>query len=279
MIDILMSTYNGANYLPAQIESIIAQTVTEWQLLIRDDGSTDHTIQILKHYASLDNRITICEKEQGNVGVIASFERLLTHYSHSPYIAFSDQDDVWKPQKLQTLLSTIQQAENTYGNQCPLVAHSDLIVTDTQLQPIASSFWVYSHINPYLLNSNKYYLGICNSVTGGAMLFNKAAATLSLPFYKNAYMHDAWIALKTIADGGHVIPVNQPLVLYRQHGNNVLGAVKYKFCLTDWKRKWWLAKRSYTAAHPLVFHNPIHFLYWKTIYFIASHTCNPPKQP
>ncbi len=242
---ILLSIYHANDaFLREQLESIGAQTVSS-VLLKRDDSET-------------------------HLGAMHSFERLLTEADNFDYYAFADQDDVWKPQKMEELLSAMQQAEKTYGTQMPLVVHCDLEVVDSELKPIAPSFWQYSGLNPDMLDNNLPFLTISNTVTGCAMLLNAAARRVSLPFGKNAYMHDQWIAQSVLYAGGKVIPVHQSLVLYRQHGANTLGAVEYKgMRLRDLKEKHRLFWQAYRAGKGRCWHTLSAFVYWKTRHIIA----------
>ncbi len=271
MIHILMSTYNGANFIPAQLESVIGQSLTDWQLYVRDDGSTDDTRLIVSRYALTDSRIHLLPDDNLRLGAMKSFERLLETCGDAPYLAFADQDDVWNNDKLLLCYNQIAEREAVRGQSTPIVVHTDLTVVDGKLNTISKSFWQYSNLNPYLIESDIHYLAIANCLTGCTMMFNQACRQIALPFYSNAYMHDAWIGLATMLNGGEIIALNQPTMLYRQHQNNTLGAVEYHFTLGQWKWKWFLAKRSYTAAHPLVFKNIIDFARWKIRYFFALH--------
>ena len=267
-----MSTYNGELYLPAQMDSLLAQTDQEWVLLVRDDGSTDATPAILKDYvAAHPERISILEDEQKNLGAKASFEQLLSHAPEADYYMFADQDDVWLPEKVATTKAAAQALEGKLGKHTPIVVHTDLRVVDEELKQIHPSFWQYSNIRPEILDSNVHYLGICNAVTGCAMLFNSAAKQVSLPFAEYAFMHDQWIAGCVMCNGGVVKPINEATILYRQHRKNTVGAISYRFTLGEWQHKWQLAKRAYDAAHPLIWKNPIQFLWWKTRYFFKLH--------
>lgn len=270
MIHILLSTYNGARYLAEQLDSIIGQTYTDWRLFVRDDGSTDDTMQILTSYSIKDPRISIIQDSE-NVGACHSFERLLAQCDGADYYAFSDQDDIWKPNKLALSLQALLQAEAEYPNK-PIVVHTDLQVVDEQLTEIAPSFWEYGGIRPELLDNNKHYIAICNSVTGCAMLMNNPARKAVLPFPPGVYMHDAWISIRVLDQEGLVLPIKTTTILYRQHRDNVCGAQRYRFRLTNIREKYKLAVRSYQTGHPLVFRNIIHFLWWKTRYFFALHT-------
>ena len=101
MIDILLSTYNGEVFLGELIDSVMGQTYQDCRLLVRDDGSTDGTLGILRTYQdNYPQRIVLTNDMLGNVGVIKSFELLLAN-SSSEYIMFCDQDDVWLPNKVE----------------------------------------------------------------------------------------------------------------------------------------------------------------------------------
>ena len=266
MLHILLSTYNGERYLSEQLDSILAQTYTEWRLYIRDDGSKDETLCIARDYAKKDHRIVLME-DCDNLGACRSFERLLQVCGDADYFAFADQDDVWNPNKIEICMSAMRKAEQIYPNR-PIVVHTDLKVVNEKLQEIAPSFWKYSNIRPDIVDENPRYLAIGNSVTGCAMLFNRAARIASLPFPTTVYMHDAWIALVTASHGGKVIPLSIMPIAYRQHCNNVLGAVRYTLFHKKWKQRKDDARRCYSMAHPLVYANKVQFLFWKIIYFI-----------
>lgn len=268
MITILLSTYNGERFLRQQLDSIIAQTVTDWRLFIRDDGSTDGTVAVLQEYAEAHpNRIFLDETDRNRLGACRSFEYLLAQHGDAEYIAFADQDDIWLPDKLALCLKQMKQQETLHPNQ-PIVVHSDLRVVDETLQEIAPSFWRYSNIRPDLTDRNLCFMAISNSVTGCAMLFNRAARAAALPFATTGYMHDAWIALQTLAHGGQVCPHCEPTVLYRQHGENSLGAVRFSLFGKTLRKRISDAQRCYAMAHPMVFRNKAHFLLLKTTYHI-----------
>ena len=264
MIHILMSTYNGESYLQEQLDSILAQTYTDWRLFVRDDGSCDKTRNILAEYTLKDARITVVTDDK-NMGAKYSFMWLLENNGDAHYIAFADQDDVWDANKLELCMETMQQAEQRFPDS-PIVVHSDLRVVDEQLRVIASSFWQYSNIRPDLLDRNIHYMAICTSVTGCAMLFNRAARTCALPMAKSAYMHDLWIAQRTLLAGGHIIPIYQTPIAYRQHHANLLGATEYSAWRKTWQQRKEDIQQVYDLAHPAIFANKMEFWYWKLIY-------------
>ena len=123
-IDILMATYNGEKYLSEQIESIISQTYTEWNLLVRDDGSSDNTCVILTEYEKKDSRIKVIKDNKGNLGIVKNFEELL-YNSNSEFIMFTDQDDVWKKDKIEIMMRYIDDSD---------LIISDAIITNENLE-------------------------------------------------------------------------------------------------------------------------------------------------
>lgn len=270
MTEILMSTYNGEAYLREQLDSILAQTFSDWRLLVRDDGSTDSTPAILAEYAErFPDRIRIVSDGLHNLGAMRSFEKLLGG-STADYVFFADQDDVWLPEKMERMMAAIRKEEAALPENTPVIIHSDLLVVDAQLQPIAESFWRYSYLHPDLIDRHLHFLAIANTVTGCAMVMNKASRAVALPFSPDAFMHDASIAVSTKRAGGSIVPLHEALVRYRQHGHNTIGAVEYSFFNGGLKRKWLLAERSYKASRPQVFANRLSFWFWKGCYFVAT---------
>ena len=103
-VAILMSTYNGEKYLEEQVKSIISQDYTDWHLYIRDDGSTDNTVNLIKKIARDNEKITFLnENKPKNLGVTGSFMDLLAN-TKAQYYMFSDQDDYWLPDKIKVTL-------------------------------------------------------------------------------------------------------------------------------------------------------------------------------
>ncbi|WP_455043056.1 glycosyltransferase family 2 protein [Leptotrichia buccalis] len=212
-IDILMATYNGEKYLPEQIESIIFQTYKEWNLLIRDDGSSDDTFEILTKYEKKDNRIRIIKDEKGNLGTVKNFEELLK-ISNSELIMFSDQDDVWKKDKIEVMMKYIDDFD---------LIISDAIITNERLEPqYKSLFSVVSSRNGIIKNiiKNTYY-GCC-------MLFKRKILEKALPIPKNKEIgHDLWIGL--ISEKYYKVKfIDEKLIYFRRHSNNITTINKSK---------------------------------------------------
>ena len=188
-VTILMSTYNGEQFLAEQIESIQQQTFTDWELLIRDDGSKDQTPKIIKKFAEKDDRIVfINPHNRENIGVIQSFHSLLKHQP-SDYYFFSDQDDVWLSNKLQIQLEEAKK----YSTELPLLVYTDLTIVDQHLQVKHESMirTQSNHANTTLLQEITE-----NTVTGGVSMINHALADLWTGEEKSPLlMHDWYLAL------------------------------------------------------------------------------------
>lgn len=225
-----MATYNGEKYLRQQLDSILQQKYPYIEVIVIDDASTDGTLSILNEYAKLDDRIHLYRNEK-NLGVIATFDRGL-ELAKGEFIAFSDQDDVWDVNKIQILQSRMQILEESIGSSTPILVHSDLVVVNWDLQELHPSFWRYAG-----LDAKRHELAqllISNIVTGCALIANRALVESARPIPVEAVMHDHWFALVAAALG-HIEPVYEPLVSYRQHGNNAVGAQFYGW-LTIFKK-------------------------------------------
>ena len=223
-IDILLATYNGARFLPEQLASLAAQTHTDWRLLVRDDGSRDNSVEIVRDWAKgVPQTVEIVEDGRTGLGASLNFAALLEQ-SDAPYFAFCDQDDVWLPEKLELMLRLMHQFEHHDGADKPLLAFCDLAVVDEQMQELSSSFWHASRLPMTAETLRPNQIMVRNPVTGCATLGNAALRNIGLPIPADARMHDWWLALVAGAGGG-LRPVPKALVRYRQHRNNVVGAM------------------------------------------------------
>lgn len=226
MIDILLSTYNGERFIKEQIDSILSQTFTDWRLIIRDDFSKDNTPLIIKEYSEkYPEKISILTSEK-NLGCKSSFETLLRE-SKNDYVMFSDQDDIWLPDKVKEAYQMMIEAERDNKGKA-IICCTDLIVVNEKLEVLKKSYWDYARIRPSLLKTYNM-LSVNNYVTGCTMIINKKARDISLPFGKNALLHDSYIALKVKAEGGLILHSSKSNIYYRQHGYNEVGAIEVKY--------------------------------------------------
>jgi glycosyltransferase involved in cell wall biosynthesis len=220
-VQVLLSTYNGEAYLRQQLGSVFAQEGVPVSVLARDDGSSDGTLSILTEYAArYPGRLRILTRP-GRLGAMQSFAALMAA-SDADYVAFADQDDVSEPEKTAVLLGRMLRLEAESGRATPCLVHSDLRVVAKNLEPVADSFWAFSNIRPG--NNRLRHLVFRNTVTGCAMICNRALLKRALPIPADAVMHDHWLAL-CASVFGRIGVEPRALVLYRQHGENAIGAV------------------------------------------------------
>ena len=249
-VNILMSTYNGQQFLAEQIRSIQDQSYTDWTLFIRDDGSSDNTKEILKDFERQDSRIHLIDSDKSdNLGVIKSFHKLVNH-DRADYYFFSDQDDVWLPNKLEL---SLKEAQN-YPVDLPLMVYMDLKVVNQDLEIMTESMVKSQshHANTELVQELTE-----NTVTGGVAMINHALAEMWQET-DDILMHDWYLALLASAFGNLVF-IDQPGELYRQHSDNVLGARTLSKRFKKWIRPhilfavyWDLIKNSQKQARHLL---------------------------
>jgi glycosyltransferase involved in cell wall biosynthesis len=230
LILVLLPTYNGQTYLAEQIDSILAQTHQHVLLVCRDDGSTDESDAILACYAQkFPARVLHMQDELGNLGAAASFSKLMSwalgHCSEhkdgcSVYVALTDQDDIWHPERLENCLERMRREQSDSAD-LPLLVHSDLRVVNSDGEETASSFMKFQGLNPQRTSLAAQLLS--NTVTGCTSLMNLPLLRQALPIPREAVMHDWWLSLVASAFG-RICYMDQVLVDYRQHGHNTIGA-------------------------------------------------------
>ena len=224
-VEILLAVYNGGRYLGAQIDSILGQSVGNWSLVARDDGSTDGSRDLLASYQRRHpDKIGIMPAAGGNAGTLGNFSTLLAHAT-APYVMFCDQDDVWFPDKIRVSLAKMRELEASRGGEAPLLVHTDMKVTDGSLRILSDSLWRYQKSDP-ARGASLNRLLVQNCATGCSMMINRALRDLALPIPREAMMHDWWLALVAAAFGG-IGYCAEPTMLYRQHGENDIGAKKW----------------------------------------------------
>lgn len=207
-VQVLLSAYNGEKYIKKQIESILNQKEVKVLLLIRDDGSSDKTIEIIEELANKNSNITFYKGK--NLGPARSFMDLINKSNEVNYYAFADQDDVWEPNKLISAIKKLKE------NNKPELYMSSLEIVDEELKPIGIK----------QVDGNFTFEGamIKNFATGCTLVFNKKLRDI-IKSYNPTYliMHDSWITRVCYAIGGNVIIDENHYIKYRQHTGNVLG--------------------------------------------------------
>lgn len=220
--DILLATYNGAEFLEDLLRSLDDQTDQEWRLVVRDDGSKDATLKILLDWArDKEERFHLIEDGRANLGAAQNFGTLLEACT-SRYFLPCDQDDVWLPHKIASLRTAIKLEEEKTSSEVPIIVHTDLIVTDSALRPMSNSFWQAQRIRALPDKDPWKLITWQNVVTGCAMIGNSALLRVALPIPQQAMVHDWWLGLIG-ALTGKVVACGRPSVLYRQHARNTLG--------------------------------------------------------
>ncbi|MEZ5447706.1 MAG: glycosyltransferase family 2 protein [Thiolinea sp.] len=219
-VQVLLSTWNGEHWLAELLESLERQSFTDWELLVRDDGSQDQTGKLLLEWQQAHpERVRQCSMDGVHLGSTGSFSRLV-RLSDAPFLMFCDQDDVWFPEKIEMEYAAMQEMVAQYGDELPLLVHADLALVNAHKTLMAPSFW---RMRGFDVNQGKQDYLLTNTVTGCAAMFNRAAAKLAFPVPDGVQYHDRWLAL-VCAWFGKVCPLEQPLLFYRQHDYNQLGA-------------------------------------------------------
>lgn len=219
---ILLATYNGKSYLKEQIDSLYAQTDRDWTLYIHDDGSTDGTQTFIEKCCEGRDNVQILRFPPAG-GPMMNFLEMLRRVE-ADYYFFCDQDDVWMPDKIEVSKKRMFEIEAEHPG-LPVVVHGDLAVVDESLKPLLPSFWKYEDIYPERVTSFEV-MGVSNLTTGCAMLFNGAARDVTpVPPPPLTPMHDFWVTACVFRAGGIVSAIPRPLLYYRQHSGNCIGAV------------------------------------------------------
>lgn len=214
-VNILLSTYNGEKYLAEQIDSIINQTYTDWNLLIRDDGSTDNTLSIIKKYEEKDARIKfINDNNIENIGIHKSFKNL-AKFSDADWYFLSDQDDVWLPKKIEDMLSYAREDEKEAK-----LFYSDLTTVDNELNILSERIRHKKGHNK--APSLKDYL-LQPTVTGCGAMFNKKLRDYWLLESEVIGLHDSMLGFLAVSLG-QLEFIDESYTLYRQHSENVVGS-------------------------------------------------------
>lgn len=231
-VQILMSTYNGERYLREQLDSILNQTYPSIELFIRDDGSLDGTLDILKEYAKTYENVQY--EEGSNLGPIQSFLELLRNSDdRAKYYAFADQDDVWLPGKIEEAVKLLEKEPSD----TPLLYCSDLYITDENLKVIK-----IDDKAPKPSFGNALVQNIC---TGCTAVMNQALRDkINQTRPKNIVMHDWWFYL-IAALFGKVLYDQTPHMYYRQHGHNEWGAKKSRMDVLKYRLVQLTKKRGY----------------------------------
>lgn len=242
-VQVLLSTYNGEAYLKEQLDSILNQKDVAVKLFVRDDGSSDGTVDILRAYAALHENIHYLGGE--NCGVVASFFRLFElSDSDADFYALADQDDVWDEDKLSIACNKLEQMRKEKSPKkkkndsqirvytTPLLYCCDAWNTDDALNLLPESMQTAGkELIPDFRNAL-----IENIARGASIVFNQALMSyirISMP--QDIYMHDWWLYL-VASCFGEVYYDSAAHYKYRQHAGNTLGAAAPSGCSKFFRR-------------------------------------------
>jgi glycosyltransferase involved in cell wall biosynthesis len=239
-VTILLSTFNGVQFLPEQLASFVGQTHPDWRLLWRDDGSIDGTVDLLGRFGSLfpPGKVVRSPGSGQHRGIFDSFMALIDEAGDESAVALSDQDDIWLPGKLERALRCLDKVEPDR----PALYCTSLTVVDAALRPLGGSL---------KLRYNPGFPGalLQNVASGCTMVLNRAAVRAVQAAIRPEYrVHDWWIYLLVTAIGGEILFDDTPTILYRQHGSNSIGA---SWSLSLVRRAIGVAKRG-TGPYNLV---------------------------
>lgn len=238
---LITSTYNGSSYLPALLDSIAAQTYENLELYVRDDGSTDNSVEILRSYQNAfpqGKRIVLLNETDNdweNRGAHQSYRYLIQHLGDADYYLFCDQDDVWEPDKVERAVSHMEQ----YSSEIPVLYIHNYYVCDHALH-VEHTLPARSSITPEQMQQINLAHVIMTGTWGGvgmAQGFNRKLKQLTfdqgdiLP----SVAVDCWISWVVAGMNGALIYDHKPLAYYRRHSGtfssgDANGLLRYR----DW---------------------------------------------
>lgn len=221
-VTILLAAYRGGTYIAGQIDSILAQTFSDWELVISDDG--EQTGEVLDRYEKEHpDRIRRLHAGRRFGSAQKHFLWMTGQCAGSEYLMYCDQDDRWHPDKIEKTRNKMKELEAHAGSDKPLLVHTDLCVVDADMELLSPSFWKYSRLDGSRLALNE--LAVQNVVTGCTVMINRALAQKALAGAQEPamLMHDWWFAL-TAAAFGEAACLPEATMDYRQHGGNTVGA-------------------------------------------------------
>lgn len=210
-IDILMATYNGVEYIASQIRSLQSQSLSDWTLLVHDDGSTDGTLDVVAQFANADPRIKVVNDGVRFHDCALNFIHLLK-FSEAPYCIFCDQDDIWLENKLQLMYDAIAMADSNK----PQAVYSNAFIYNPEVPTISGSATL---CRPHTLYDVLFMNG---GIQGCALMFNAKLREICRNAPKVVAMHDHLLTLSAIVFG-NLTYIDKHLMLYRRYDGTVTG--------------------------------------------------------
>jgi len=223
-ISIVLPAYNGARFLRAQLDSILAQTCGDFELIAVDDASSDGSLGILEEYARRDGRIAVLRNER-NLGLLANLAALFRR-ARAPWIAISDQDDVWNARKLEKLLACAHGRAGAYAN-------SELV--DARGERLGLTLMEAIGVATPASGQDPLMLLWKNCVSGHSMIFRRELCAAFLPFAPEL-PYDHQIAILAMAGGG-LAYCPELLVQHRLHDSNLCNHSLLQRPVPDLRRR------------------------------------------
>lgn len=221
-----MATYNGERFVAEQISSLLGQTCQDWHLYVHDDGSQDGTVAVVKQLEHRHpDKITLLDYPPTG-GARNNFLSMMKRVE-APYYMFCDQDDVWLPEKIELSMYDITQLEQEHPGKA-IAVYTDLQIVDEYLTVLSDSMWEHAGVYPQYIRTFADCGGHTAIATGCTLMFNNEAKKCCDRPTDKVLMHDIWVCLCVLKCGGVLKGFEDKTVLYRQHGNNTLGATGTK---------------------------------------------------
>jgi len=264
MIDILLPVYNGEKYISEQIDSLESQTFKDFRIIIRNDGSTDSSAELLDVIASKYSNIVLVKDDKGNLGLSKTLEILISK-SDSEYFMFCDQDDKWMPNKVDISFEAMKKMESRHLG-LPILVCTDSTCVDDNENVISPSFFKSQKYEDVTNNTTK--IAAMNIVQGNTCIMNAMCKQYILPFPPYV-LYDHWCAIM-ISHYGVIKYLHKPTLWYRQHTGNVLGAndVGVRYFMNKASH----IKKQYRIYHSIFKNSPfrINILKWLFYKFYFS---------
>lgn len=265
-VSVALCTHNGSAFVAEQVRSILTQTRLPREIVLSDDASSDDTVDIVRHEIDAFNAgraepiALVIRRNQPALGVTKNFEQAISLCT-SDLVALCDQDDVWVPEKVERMASEFETRPDL------TLLHANLTLVDGQLQPLGATLFSAYRVSTWEFASIHSGRAIDvlvrrNLVTGASTMFRRSVFDLAVPL-PPAWVHDEWLGI-VAAVSGRVDCLEEPLVLYRQHGGNQIGAARMNlrhyigrmiFPRTDRNARL-LARATEMAEHPVFVDRP-----------------------
>lgn len=227
-VSVAIATFRGGRFITEQLASITVQTHPPDEIVVFDDASDDGTIEVVQAFARSSSVPITIHRQESNVGVIVNFESAV-HAATGDLIFLADQDDVWYPHKIQTMVDAFA-SDRDIG-----LVFSDADLVDEQLHPLGQTLWGELRLGAdetSLMRSTHAFDLLLRRflVTGATLAIRRELLCMLVPFSRYL-IHDAWIA-SLAASITRIVAIEEPLIKYRQHINQQIGT------RASW-RNWW----------------------------------------